>query len=42
VWGIGISVDSPDANNPAAWKGKNLLGKVLMKVRQTLTEEGNE
>ena len=36
IWGIGLSVDDPAAQDPANWQGQNLLGKVLMQVRQTL------
>ena len=34
TWGIGISFKN--AVHGATWKGKNLLGKVLMKVRKKL------
>lgn len=36
IWGIGLTENDPNANNPYKWKGLNLLGEVLMKVRQTL------
>lgn len=39
VWGIGLSVDDPlvlDHNN---WRGANMLGFVLTKVRDVLLEE---
>ena len=36
IWGIGIDCNHPDATQPDKWKGLNLLGKVLMKVRQEL------
>jgi ribA/ribD-fused uncharacterized protein len=36
IWGIGLAADHPDAANPAAWKGENLLGYALMEVRDTL------
>ena len=35
-WGIGLSEDDPDVQNPEKWKGKNLLGEVLMDVRAKL------
>lgn len=38
VWGIGLSAANPVAHDPAAWKGKNLLGKALMRVRSELRE----
>lgn len=39
IWGIGLSEDSPEAMNPENWKGENLLGFILMEVRDKLMEE---
>ena len=36
IWGIGIGEDDKDAYNIDKWKGENLLGKALMKVREEL------
>jgi len=36
VWGIGMSVDDPDARRPSRWKGANRLGFALMQVRSEL------
>lgn len=36
IWGIKMAHDHPDAENPAKWRGLNLLGKVLMEVRSEL------
>lgn len=36
IWGIGLGEDHQDATNPEKWRGLNLLGEVLMKVRSTL------
>lgn len=36
IWGIGLDETHPDALHPAKWRGLNLLGKVLMRVRETL------
>lgn len=36
IWGIGLAIEDPAAQDPANWQGQNLLGKVLMQVRQTL------
>ena len=39
VWGIGLSVDDKDAQNPYKWQGLNKLGFALMVVRKNLLEE---
>lgn len=36
IWGIGLAQDSESAEHPAAWRGLNLLGFALMKVRDQL------
>ena len=36
VWGVGLSLDDPNANAPSAWKGANLLGRILTRVRMEL------
>lgn len=36
IWGIGLASDHPDATDETKWQGQNLLGKVLMRVRDTL------
>lgn len=36
VWGIGLYANDPRIHDPEQWKGQNLLGKVLMKVREEL------
>ncbi len=36
VWGIGMAGTDPDRMNPLLWKGENLLGFALMKVRDQL------
>ncbi len=40
IWGIGIGVDDPKANDPGQWRGRNLLGRVLMEVRSDLRSIG--
>jgi ribA/ribD-fused uncharacterized protein len=37
--GIGISTDDPRAKSPLYWKGQNLLGTILMEIREKLREE---
>lgn len=36
IWGIGLAADHPQAMEPASWPGENLLGFVLMDVREEL------
>ncbi len=36
IWGIGLAADDPAAENPNTWNGLNLLGFVLMHVREQL------
>ena len=36
IWGIGLAVDDVRIQETAKWKGKNLLGSILMNVRSEL------
>ena len=36
IWGIHLSADDPDAQDPENWQGENLLGSALMEVRDEL------
>lgn len=36
IWGIGMSADDHNIENPLMWKGRNLLGFALMEVRDQL------
>ena len=38
-WGIGTSVDSEKSKFPSKWRGKNMLGKLLMKLRDDFRKE---
>lgn len=38
-WGIGIDIKDPDRLVIAKWKGRNLLGRILMEVREELRQE---
>lgn len=39
IWGIGLSQDDERAWNESTWKGENLLGKILVKVRKRLMDD---
>lgn len=39
IWGIGLSASAPGADDPAAWRGLNLLGFALMDVREALLHD---
>ena len=36
IWGIGLSVEDPRSLDTKDWKGRNLLGRALMRVREDL------
>lgn len=37
IWGIGLGEKNPRAGDPAEWRGLNLLGFALMRVRAELS-----
>lgn len=39
IWGIGLRKDAHNVTNPNSWKGLNLLGFALMKVRKWIQED---
>lgn len=39
ILSCGLSIDDPNVANPMKWRGKNLLGTVLMEIRCILKEE---
>jgi len=36
IWGIGMSADNKDVENPYCWNGLNLLGFAIMKARDKI------
>ena len=40
IWGIGLAANDPLAEQPAQWRGLNLLGFALMDVRRSLRVAG--
>ena len=37
IWGVGLAIDDKDILHIERWKGQNLLGKVLMNLREEFT-----
>lgn len=35
-WGVGLSMNDPGVEDPEAWRGNNMLGEVLVRVRDVL------
>lgn len=36
IWGVGLMIDDPAVHSPEAWRGSNLLGRILTKVRDDI------
>jgi len=41
IWGIGLSISDPRKLNPDNWKGQNLLGFILTRLRENLQKSQN-
>lgn len=39
IWGVGLRADDPRIHDRAQWRGQNLLGEALMRVRSELRDE---
>lgn len=39
LWGVGLRADDPRIHDRATWRGQNLLGEALMRVRSALRAE---
>lgn len=40
IWGVGLRADDPRIHDPSQWRGRNLLGVALMRVRAELRAAG--
>ena len=38
IWGIGMSADDENVQNPMKWRGQNLLGFALMRARDEIAK----
>jgi len=41
VWGVGLGKDDPRILNESNWRGQNLLGKILTKIRDEIKNDKN-
>lgn len=39
VWGVGLAENNPLVTDRKNWKGQNILGKILMRVREELLRQ---
>ncbi|HJB82158.1 MAG TPA: NADAR family protein, partial [Candidatus Mediterraneibacter intestinavium] len=42
IWGIGLSMKDEDRFCVGKWKGQNLLGQILMRVREEIRHQKKE
>ena len=41
LWGVGKNLKEKDLGDEQRWTGKNIMGKILMKVRDRLKSESS-
>lgn len=39
IWSCGLAANDPDIFDQSKWKGQNLLGKILMQIREELRND---
>jgi ribA/ribD-fused uncharacterized protein len=39
IWGVGLAATNPLIDDPSNWRGKNLLGRILTRLRDELAAE---
>ncbi|SAK86540.1 Swarming motility protein YbiA [Caballeronia catudaia] len=42
IWGVGLGERHPDITDKSKWRGQNLLGQALMKVRDALSIQSQQ
>ena len=42
TWGIGLAIEDPNIHDPSQWRGSNILGQILVEVREELYDEKNQ
>jgi ribA/ribD-fused uncharacterized protein len=40
IWGVGLGAEDPRLQDPTQWRGQNLLGKILTRLREELLAAG--
>ena len=42
IWGIGLNAATAERTDPSGWPGQNLLGEILMELREEFAESGTD